>query len=47
VRALELVEPAPRTVEAQRVRVRLLVLLSNMEYEVGGPSRSRAPLKAA
>ena len=47
VRALELVAPAPGTVEAQRVRVRLLVLLSNMEYEVGGPTGSRAPLEAA
>ena len=46
-RALQLVEPAPRTVEVQRVRVRLLVLLSNMEFEVGGPSRSRPPLDAA
>ncbi|MBB3326078.1 CHAT domain-containing protein [Microlunatus antarcticus] len=27
--------------------MRLLVLLSNMEYEVGGPARSRAPLAAA
>lgn len=33
--------------EAQRVRVRLLVLLSNMEYEVAGPARSRPPLEAA
>ncbi|HEY0237199.1 MAG TPA: CHAT domain-containing protein [Friedmanniella sp.] len=40
-------EPAPKTVEVQRVRVRLLVLLSNMEYEVGGPARSRPPLDAA
>ena len=33
--------------DVQRVRVRLLVLLSNMEYEVGGPTRSGEPLAAA
>ena len=46
-RALELVAGAAPSESAQRVRVRLLVLLSNMEYEVGGPDRSRPPLDAA